>query len=196
MAVRKRIYWWWRSAGRDTNGGGPQEEIPEVVVRRICKRHIDIFKRFLSCSRMGTCIFCYFVSGMKRCMALYFDTTTPDPMQHATVLRENNVQILLWPSISPDLNRYFFLESVLQSMDAYYLDKLSTVMCLENPYNVYLTSQPSKAFQWIYLMSTKRSVPMDIFDKSVKRSLQIDIFEACRGIYLISQLVKPAEGYI
>ena len=104
MAVRKRIYWWWRSAGRDTDGGGPQEEIPEVVVRRICKRHIDIFKRFLSCSRMGTCIFCYFVSGMKRCMALYFDTTTPDPMQHATVLRENNVQILPWPSMSPDLN--------------------------------------------------------------------------------------------
>ena len=50
--------------------------------------------------------FCCFISRIKRCMALYFNTI-PDPMQHATShssLPTTTSKILLWPSMSKDLN--------------------------------------------------------------------------------------------
>ena len=49
---------------------------------------------------------CCFISGIKRCTALYFNMTMPDPEQQATpqFLTNNNVQHSPWPSTSPDLN--------------------------------------------------------------------------------------------
>ena len=52
-------------------------------------------------------LFLCFISGIKLCVAPYFNTTTPDPMQaHQTtqILANNKVQILPWLSMSPDLN--------------------------------------------------------------------------------------------
>ena len=39
--------------------------------------------RNVYCSKIGT-LFFYFILTIKRCMALYFNTITPDPMHHAT----------------------------------------------------------------------------------------------------------------
>ena len=50
---------------------------------------------------------CCFTSGIKRCMALHFNTTKPDLMQHATPHSSSPTttsKLIHWPSMSPDLN--------------------------------------------------------------------------------------------
>ena len=59
----------------------------------------------IHCSKKETHIFCL-TSHMERCMALYFNTTKADPMQHAphSSSPTKTSTVLPWPSLSPELN--------------------------------------------------------------------------------------------
>ena len=49
-------------------------------------------------------LFLLFTSSIKQCMTLYFNTTTPDPMQHATTHGSSPTTTSTfspWPSMSP-----------------------------------------------------------------------------------------------
>ena len=68
---------------------------------------VVIFVYLYSVPKKETLFFPRFILSIKRCMALYFNMTMPDPMQHATPhgFSPTTVsEIAPWPSTSPDLN--------------------------------------------------------------------------------------------
>ena len=79
----------------------PSPSLPSLSVPTIPPPLSILFKK------QKRAFFCCFISGIKRCLAPYFNTTTPDPTQHVITtqfLAKNNVPMLAWPSMFPDLN--------------------------------------------------------------------------------------------
>ena len=67
---------------------------------------LQVFTQLTTVFKFYFCSCCRFISCITR-MTLYFNTTIPDPLQHATPyssLPTTTSQILPWLSMSPDLN--------------------------------------------------------------------------------------------